>query len=328
LFRNQKDEDTVVKWVFYEVVKHLKEKNCGQSQRWINNYLTTTKIHKILYDVFEKNDIAVTRSWYRPGCFIHSPQLSSDNFSALRNRFINTKNSGLRNEAKKLGIQTESIIDALIQTTDIMPPRVDNYIETLYESNVPFGLSNIYTSKYTLQKSLKQIGRSLQNSHDEFDTVLADTRKNFSSFQMAIYTKDWFDNITDIASNFTTIIEQAILKAQYLLKRNRLFAKQINYISKMDSFFDNNIWHLFALKTSAETVKGTRASIIRESQLSKQKQKIPITITALSTLSNELGSMHLTLDWSEYATVIKSTHTYEPLRNAVTRMEKLYEGVP
>lgn len=326
MLRNQTDEDTVVKWAFFEVINHLKEKNKTWSSKWINAYLTTTKTHKILYDTFEKNNVTVTRSWYRYGCFIHSAQLSPVNFSALRNRFINTKNSSLRDEVKELGIQTEPVIDALIQTTDIMPSKVDDYIETLYGSNVPLDLGDIYTAKYNLQKSLKQAGLSLQNSPNKVETDLVDIRKRFSSFQLAAYSTDWFDNIADIASNFTTIVEQALLKAQELLTRNRLFTKQVKYLSKMDFFFDNHIWYLFALKTSAETAKGLRAGEIHKSQLAKQVQRTSVTNTELSKLSSELASMRLTLDWFEHSNVIRKAYNDELLRNAVAKMEELYDG--
>lgn len=324
MLRSQDDENIVVKWAFFEIINYLKETNVSWSQKWINDFLTTTKTHKILFNAFEKADIPVTRSWYRYGCFIHSNELSRHHdFSALRNRFINTKKTSLRDKAQELGIDVIGATEAIIEATEAMPQRVDDYIEALYCSDVPSGLGPIYQSKFNLAKLLQQIKVTI--GHNQFAKWLPEIRRSFSNFQIAAISNPWFNELNEITTTFTSDVEQALLKTQDLINHERLFLRQINCLDRFHNFFDSKIWLPFALKTSAKTVKGIRAEQICVRQLEKQGQEIRTTTLALSELSHELADMNLTLNWTEYSNIIRHSHNDANLRNAVSELENLYD---
>jgi len=327
MLRSQQDEDLVVKWAVFEIVNYLKQTN----RSWcINEYLNPTKAHKILYGVFEKNEIPVTRSWYRYGCFIHSCQLSTSDshFSALRNRFIRTKDSSLRTQARSLGIAVESVAEDIAQATEAMPNRVDEYIENLYFNNVPDGLGNIYQSKFKLANLLGKTEGILARRNAKFEDWLSEVRSSFSLFQMAAFSNPWFNDLTEITLDFTSTTEQALLKAESILQSSGLSVKQAWCLNGLRGFFDGKIWLPFALKTSAETVKGIRKNEVAAHQMNKHFHEVQMSAIALSELSRELGAMNLTLSWSEYADSIKNKQNNEFLRNKICEMEKLYDSAP
>jgi hypothetical protein len=280
-----------------------------------------------LYKVFERNEIDVTRSWYRYGCFIHSNELSTSggNFSSLRNRFIRTGNTFLRSQVQELGINTAQIAEDIVRVTDEMPVKVDDYIENLYCNEAPDGLGSIYQSKFKLANLLFRaecIGALRNNPRHQW---LTDVRSSFSLFQMAAFANTWYSDITEITLDFTSTAEQALLKADRLLSGGRLLARQARCLGALHNFFDQQVWLPFASTTSAKTVKGLRRCEIARRENEKHIREVQNSTAELAMFSRQFRDVGLSLSLAEYSDIARRTHINELLREKLSEMEKLYD---
>ena len=330
MLRSKEDEDLIVRWALFEIVDYLRESGRATSSDWINKFLGSTKAHKILYRVFEKTEIPVTRSWYRYGCFVHSNELSkaNSNLSSTRNSFLHIKNSTLRTQVRALDIDLDRVREEIIHATDAMPDRVEEYIAELYYNEVPCGLGSIYQSKFGLQNTLRETRIILSRRRATFRDWLPKARSSFSLFQIASLSNPWFEDLTDMVQEFISKTEQALLKAERLIETEHLRVKHANTINGFQDFFDGKIWLPFALKTSAETVKGLRSPQIRCNQLQRQIQEMRNSNGALAALTKALSETGLTLTFNEYSSIIAEEHRNKTITNIINEMEKMYEQAP
>jgi hypothetical protein len=319
------DEDEIVRWAFAEIVDYLKQKH---GLYWFRYHFKHWTVHKIMYNAFESAQIPVTRSWYRYGCFIHSTQLAGfDNFSSLKHRYLRSDYppQRLRSRVEAMGFNVDSAIHKIHETIAAMPPKMDIYLKSLYEG-APKELGNIYLAKLELQKVLKQAEKIEFKNPLIFHDWLLKVRRNLSVFHMSAFSHDKFDDLSDVAMNFTSSVEEALLKIEELIfQRNKILKKWVNLIQEFSGFFDEQVWQLFALEISAMTVKGFREKQERIKQQAKKKEKIPKSLSELNTLSERLAANGLYLSWYEYRKRLDRFSVDRDIAQTISKMERIYE---
>jgi hypothetical protein len=320
------DEDEIVRWAFAEIINYLKRKH---NRYWFKYNFKHWQIHKILYNIFEALEIPVTRSWYRYGCFIHSTQLAGFNdFSSLKNRYLSSYSAPkrLRSRAASLGIDVGTAINIMQEATDaIIPSRMNTYLESLY-TDAPDGLGSIYLSKLHLYNLLYMPNkRSFRNSQ-AFHKWFLNVRNNLSIFHMAAFSNERFADLFDIVLEFSSNLEETILKIDSLShEKNRILKKWSVWLGEFSEFFDENVWHPFALEISTITVKGLREEQEKCSFRKKKIEKIHEASNALSELKKELTEKGLTLTHQDYLEKIKKSAINKNVSDTISTMEKIYE---
>jgi len=325
MLRTKDDEDQVVRWAFAETVNYLKQKH---DHYWFKYNFKHWRVHKILYNVFEKMDIPVTRSWYRYGCFIHSTQLAGfENFSSLKNRYLASHSfpERLRAYAADIGVDVKSALREMREIIDAMPSRMDLYLESLYE-DAPKNLGSIYLAKLKLHQSLNFPNRTAFKNLGSFHKWFLEVRRNVSVFHMVAFPNRQFDDLSDIVVDFSSNLEEAILKVEMMSHlQNKVFKKWSTWMGEFSEFFDENVWHPFALEISTLTVKGLRKE---EEKLKFRKRKIEKatqSLAELATLSKNLSEKGLTLSYQDYLRRLKLSRVSKDVADAISEMEKIYE---
>lgn len=328
MIRTLEEEDKVVRWAFAEIMGYLKEKH---GRRWFKYNPSHVRVHKIMYSTFESANIPVTRSWYRYGCFIHSNQLAAfRDFSSLKNRYLGSAYppKRLQSAVTKMDFDVTPIIEKLRETVDAMPQRMNVYLKSLYQ-NPPREFGNIYLSKLELHNALRDSTKIDFRHLPMFYNWLKRVRKNLSVFHMSAFSRHQFNDLTDIVMNFTSNVEEALLKIEELIRQEkRILKKRIKPIYGFPKFFDEQVWVSFALEISARTVKGFREVQIRNQQLRKKKEKILELTNALKMQSAILAENDLVMSWDDYRKRLSRSDKDRAIAEAISEMERIYEGPP
>lgn len=325
MLRTKDDEDEIVRWAFAEIVNYLKQK---KDRYWFKYNFKHWRVHKILYNVFEETDIPVTRSWYRYGCFIHNTQLAGfESFSSLKNRYLASTSfpERLRSHAANMGVDVQSALRQMREIIDVMPSRMDLYLESLYE-DAPCNLGSIYLAKLKLNRSLNVPNKTTFKNMENFHEWRLTTRRDVSVFHMAAFSNKNFGDLSDIVMDFSSKLEEAILKVEAMSRlRNKVLRKWSTWIGEFSAFFDESVWHPFALEISTITVKGLRKE---EEKLKFQERKIEKatqSLAELAVLSKNLSEKGLTLSYQDYLRILKLNRVNKDVADAVSTMERIYE---
>ena len=318
-------EEEIVRWAYAEIINYFKQK---YPPYWFRYQFKRWKVHKIMYQAFEAANIPVTRSWYRYGCFIHSTQLAGfEDFSPLKHRYLRSEfpPERLRYHVKNMGFDVDYTIQKIHEIIDDMPQKMDIYLKTLYE-DAPNGLSNIYIAKLDLFNDLNQIKTYRSETSFPFHVWLSKIRKDISVFHMAAFSSSQFIDLADIVTSFTSNIEESLQKIdELMLHDKKIFKKWINLIQGFPQFYDEQVWHPFALEISAITVKGWRADQERIKQLEKKKEKLGQSINEINLLAKNLIENNLILSWDEYQERLNRSDLDREVITSISEMEGIYE---
>ena len=326
MLKTNEDEDEIVRWAFAETINYLKQ---SHDHFWFKYNPKHERVHKILYNFFEKMDIPVTRSWYRYGCFIHSTQLAGfQDFSSLKNRYLASRSSPerLRSHAEDLGIDVKSALIEMHRIIDVIPSRMDLYLESLYQ-DAPNNFGSIYLAKLRLYRSLNRPGgRFVFKSPKGFHEWFLEARKNISAFHMAAFSNGRFDDLSDIVLDFSFSIEEALLKIDEMsYRQNKVLRKWQTSIGEFSRFFDENVWLPFALEISSVTVKGLREKEERLKSQERKTWKVADSKGQLASLSKNLAEEGLRLSHQDYLNRLKAFHEDKDIADAISEMERIYE---
>jgi len=325
MLRTKDDEDEIVRWAFAETVNYLKQKH---DHYWFKYHFKHWRVHKILYNVFEEMDIPVTRSWYRYGCFIHSTQLAGfEDFTSLKNRYLASHSfpQRLRSHAADMGIDVKSALRQMSEIIDMMPSRMNLYLESLYE-DAPSNLGSIYLAKLKLYQSLDLPNATIFKNLESFHKWFLDVRRNVSVFHMAAFSNRQFDDLSEIVVDFSSDLEEAILKVDAMSHlQNKVLRKWSTWIGEFSRFFDENVWHPFALEISTFTVKGLRKEEEKVKFQKRKREKTTESLAELAVLSKNLSEKGLSLSHQDYLRLVKLPRVNKEVADAISAMEKIYE---
>jgi len=323
-----KEEDSLVRWLFAEAITY---RNRGRPirNRFALKWASHTRVHKILFSVFERFDIPVTRSWYMWGGFVHSDVLQGPSFTSLRydyskhpERAVNLR----RKIQRKLDIPVNKILEILYKYTDevqSMPSR--DFLLYYYETEVPEEYRNIYVSKQEVANHL----HALWNL--EFKNVLLlkrhidRLRDDISDFHESSLT--FFDDphLEDLNVRFADIVETSLDKMFLLIEEEKRISKsKILFFKKAENTFNYFIWNPYACKISQRTIKGLRADEERKKMKFIEKRTIECGPEELKSLRQEMEKNGLVFSWEEFKRFKKLVLKGEETAKVVSEILNIY----
>jgi hypothetical protein len=323
MFSTKQDENVIVRWAIAEIVRHLRQ-NVSYNLR----YLTTTRVHKILFKTFEEMNIPVTRSWFRYGCFIHSKELMQDNLTQMVMGYSNINNLGSRlgRRVGKLGIKLEETEGALWKNAEKIAflPMV-NLLEELYNT-APSDFRHIFKAKLKLHNSLKDLKKIDSSNIEEYLDWLLCTRKNISYFHSSLFSigNPIFVEISHATFTLSEVMEEALMKGLILAEHQKLRRSQIYRLMAFDSFFDEEIWCPLAHGISEITVTGLRAEEIRTQQKSKRIDFLQKSTLLIQSLKELMLENELSMSWNDSIEWHRS-HRTDDLAKRLDEIQKIYE---
>lgn len=323
MFSTKKDEDIIVRWTIAEIVRHLR-----QDTSYNLKYLSTTRVHKILFKTFEEMNIPVTRSWFRYGCFIHSNELQASNLNQLISGYINIDNLGSRlgRHVGELGIELEDTENILWKNADkIAFLPMDDLLEELYDT-APSDFRHIFHAKLKLYNSLRDLKKIDSSNIEEYLNWLLCTRKNISFYHSSMFGIGNPVFVETLHATFTLseVMEEALIKSLMLAEHQKLKRRQIQKLITFDSFFDEKIWCPLAYGISETTVTGFRAEEVRTQQKSKRANFLEKSTSLIQSLKESMLENELSMSWSDSVEWHKS-HRKDDMEKRLAEIQKIYE---
>jgi hypothetical protein len=323
MFSTKQDEDITVRWAIAEIVRHLR-----QNAAYNLKYLSTTRVHKILFKTFEEMNIPVTRSWFRYGCFIHSNELQGENLTQMIRGYSNVDNLGSRlgRRVGKLGVELEDTEDTLWKNAEkIAFLSMDNLLEELYDT-APSDFRHIFKAKLKLYNSLRDLKKIDSSNIDEYLDWLLCTRKNISYYHSSLFSigNPIFVETSHVTFTLSEVMEEALIKGLILAEHQKLRRSQIKKIMTFDSFFDEKIWCPLAYGISEITVTGYRAEEVRTQQKSKRVNFLKESTSLIQSLKELMLENKLSMSWSDSVEWHKS-HRTDNLAKRLVEIQKIYE---
>ncbi|MGA7798598.1 hypothetical protein [Methanoregula sp.] len=241
---------------------------------WNNNYniqyLSSLKMHKIMYDVSEREDLPITRSWYMLGNNIHQREIVRLDFG--RYLFNNPENVSLNDGGifdisqlirNNIEVYSEFIrcIKSVINDTNIVMTDSWNYRRWLYREKAPRKFSLCY------QASLEYLAFLARFDNDFYirsKFVIDNCNEVTTNLHKSILQIEDFIPFFEILIEFTDTVEDAILKSSLKIRDNSFISSDLEYLSEQQEIFRDTVWKPFAKIIAIETVKGPRKEEIIE----------------------------------------------------------------
>jgi len=250
------------RWIAAESIYHLKETSYWNKLKWISKL----KVHKIIFNVAEKFDLPITRSWYLHGGYIHDYDDLDKNFSGLASNYIRSKKGPIRyrSKIKKTYPNIDDIIDYIkITSSEINSYKVDDYLLYLYNNEAPKEYKNCYLSKYNFsnENSKIELLSKLSSSHVSavpyVKNLIDKIYDEVTDYDIHIYNT-FNDEILEKNSRyFFNLLEDILRKSEIIINSEDVIPKQFfKIITDFTSYFVYDIWRPYACIITNNTVVG------------------------------------------------------------------------
>jgi hypothetical protein len=323
MFSSREEEDLIVRWAVAEIIRYLRQKHSYKGR-----YLTSTRIHKILFKTFEELDIPITRSWFRYGCFIHSNELQPDNLNPIIKSYANTGNLGIRlgSRVGRLGIGLEDTESILWKNVDAIAfPALEDVLDELYKM-APEEFRDIFQVKWKLYNSLRDLKKISPHNIEEYSNWLLKVRKDLSHYHSSSFSlrNSIFSEVSHETFRLSELMEEALIKGLILAESHKLTKNKINRLRTFDEFFDENIWCPLAYGISEITVTGFRAEEIRGQQEYKRINYLKGFTSLISESKSSLLENDLKMSWSDSIEWYR-LHRNADVEKSLLTVQKIYE---
>jgi len=327
MITSQDEEASLVRWLFAEAIAY-RNKGRPIRNRFALKWASHTRVHKILFSVFEKFDIPVTRSWYMWGGFVHSDVLQGTSFTSLRYSYSKNPRRALslRRKVGRFGIPVDEMLETLYKYTDevqSMPSK--RFLLHYYRTEVPEEYRGLYVSKQKLANHLYDLWNSKPTNITILKKLIDKTRDAISDFQESSLT--FFDDaqLEYLNMCFVDIVEMPLDKIFLLSEEGkRISRSKLLFFKKAERTFNYFIWNPYACKISQRTVRGLRADEERKKMRFIEKRTVKNCFGELENLEQEKEKKNLVLSWKEIQRYKKLTLKDRETAKVVSEILSIY----
>jgi hypothetical protein len=235
---------------------------------WNDNYniqfLSNLKMHKIMYEVSEGEDLPITRSWYMLGNNIHEREIVRVDFGInllISPQYIALQNGRVFNVQQLIETYSEiysefkRCIKKVIDQTNIAKTDSWSYRRWLYREKAPKKFSLCY------QASLEYLAFLSRFDNDHYlrsRFFIDDCTNSTTGLHKSILSIDDFHPFFEMLVEFTDTVEDAMLKSSLKIKNSTFNSSDLDCLQDQQQIFRDTVWKQFAKVIAIETVKGKR----------------------------------------------------------------------
>jgi hypothetical protein len=287
-------------------------------EKYNEKYITTLKLHKIVFEVSEQLQLPITRYWYIRGSYIPNPYIMKKSFfkTILEDPYTVHLESGkilnlielIERYPSLAQLLKQAIDDVLIETRIIFTKEVD-YLKNLYKYKPPQQYADCYKKSYEFSYFLGGISGVRENKMEsllgfgvveDFDYYIK-CKNLVTELHKSIKRINEFNPFFDILLSYTDIIESAALKID-LNKQERSkenLTNSIHFFTIQSDFYLKYIWKVFAKVIAINTVKGPRAGDVKK-EISLKLHDLSYYYNGIEELSAKAEILNLVLSPEEY----------------------------
>jgi hypothetical protein len=319
-------------WIAAEAIFHLKNTSYWTKPDWVSN----TKIHKIIYNVVEKNELPVTTSWYMHGAFVHDYNSLGLNFEKFVSHCIGLKRGPIRYRSRVREIleNFDDVYVDIIYFSDIINSYSSNdYLDYLYHYEVPDKYAPSYLAKHaifgdrgnlTSLMNYLTIGllEDLEDTEDPLD-IINGIYNDISDFNSTVYKLYQDKLIERNARIFFDSLEECLNKLEYLLKRGSVLSTGSGSIINI---FKNNfiwgVWRPYACYITRDTVTGPWEETVKKRRVvSWRSDALSDYLKNKSQMDLFLSTLNLHMNYEDYKFILRDDG---PLSASILKLLKTY----
>ena len=262
-------------------------------------YLSSLKMHKIMFSVAERENLPITRSWYILGSNIHDRELVRKEFGwnvVFNPQNINLQDGSILNidELKQeyseiYQVLKNSVISFIESSRIIFTPR-DEYLFNIYDKEAPKKFAGCYRASLDYRIFLTRLPKLIQVYNSE--KLKMSCMNKTTMLHQSICQINEFHGLFELLYEYTDTIEEAILKNAASGEKGGLNTSQYDFFNGQDQIYLDYVWKPFAKIISIETVTGPR----KEQIISEYKTNLrDLSEYAVNIQSNSKRAKELNL---------------------------------
>jgi len=232
---------------------------CLQEKGYPKEYLSKTKVHKILYDVVEELDVDVTRSWYLRGKYVWGAQEAIEMYVYPSFNLQYSKENFQRFNLDKSRVR--EAVEAAIKRFEVLFTELMTYLSILYRHDAPEKFRDLYISNLLLKEKFEEFMDELMACVDKSSLLQYLTPQISVDYLSSSITKlhlalSKLGDLADPVLEYTTLIDELIIGAEEKANNGEIKEEHIDFLKRVYSFYDNTVWKLPSTHIAEKTLKG------------------------------------------------------------------------
>jgi len=252
---HQVKEEQLVEAILLAISENFNEVNFEDSS------FGDTKITKIVYDVSNNLNLPITRSWYKFGTYVWAPNCRKSVLEQFFQKKIGqTEIKGIIEYPKKaVDVSYSDILNEVEKHDLIHNKPLNDFLNELYSTWAPKGTRNLYKSHKKFIDRVHHICIDLPNDLYPVPQYLLASGELTELHREIIKFSD--DIISDIVIDYTSHIEEIIMKIDSSLDDGVNLSKICDYLQQVYTKYLDEIWTLPASQIAATTLEGPKADV-------------------------------------------------------------------
>jgi len=243
-------EDQLVDLVIYAISRATRDREpLGR--------LGNTKIAKIVYDVAERLDLPITRSWYMFGTYVWPDNATEERLRAFSASepadFVKVTQESARSDLKE---EFQAIESEVEKQPLMFEMALSPFLDRLYEK-APRPYKGVYQSH---KKVLERVWRIVEPRSEDFPSPqFRNGSKEITAFQKEMLAFHDRPNMVRLVVDYTTLMEDLMVKYDESLDDASTLNRITGYFKQVYNDYTESIWTFPPSVVAIRTLKGPRA---------------------------------------------------------------------
>ncbi len=249
------------------------------------DYLSKTKIHKILFDVIESLELDITKSWYLRGKFVWGAEnaISLYTNKSISGDFVSS--DYVTKLCSDIGLTKQKLKEAVkmaLEKFRILFTKLEPYLANLYEHDAPEEFRGLYVSHLAFKEKFSELVDELQQYLSRTSLIYYDPSSFSVDFVSRSITKLQMETsklgeCSDPVIEFLNLFDEILIGTEEKVVTKELKSEHVDTLNQLFVFYDETVWKLPATHIAIETIEGPSKEII-EKRLKYQIEKLPENI--------------------------------------------------
>lgn len=272
-------EDQALGLIVLAVSRIVKEKG-------ITARIGKTKIDKVAFNVARKNNLPITRSWYKYGGFVWP------NFD-LVNRFNEHQGTLAPSQeaqvTENLAFRTHKELfvhyyQAVEKELSILREEISDTLERIYAEDAPKPLRQVYLAHKKMTDRLSKVTGLVRSGFPH--PIFLNASEAITDFHRKVMHFQDKPEVVDLVIETTSLLEDLLITYEMNIENDKKLKEWVPSFEKVLDFYHKKIWALPASAMSIETLEGPRAEEMKD--FCERELKSSWTLTSrLQELSEE-----------------------------------------
>jgi hypothetical protein len=225
--------------------------------------LGNAKIAKIVYDVADKLDLPITRSWYKFGTYVWSDYANLPRMKVFQNQPGSDLEASYTIQLSQTKDKdTFDEIEKIVSKHKMLGMSLSAFLDELYEK-APSKYRGLYRSHREVLMRLQRITKALEYDKEFPVPQFTGLSRDITGFQKEMFAFEDRPEMVDMVIDYTNFLEDLVVKYDEIFSDNRALRDFIPFFSDAYKCYSDDIWSFPPSVIAIETVKGENEDIVK-----------------------------------------------------------------